>query len=245
MSFSKKILSFFVVVLTVAAGFYIYNDKYVFSVQEATVDIMDGAVSPKLKERLVGEFEGQLNKYKKMNIWQISLQEVQTRLLQNGWAKEVLVSRELPDAIRISITLSDIAFVFVDSKKRFVPITYQGVKLGPIPLQLLPDVPITRDKKLVDDETILQKVVALYSLLPKTGILGEGEIAEIHWHDKLGLQLELTRYEGRVVLGAKNISLRAKRVANVLKYLESQKQKWRVIDAAFSKKVLVRLRKQS
>jgi hypothetical protein len=47
----------------------------------------------------------------------------------------------------------------------------------------------------------------------------------------------------QVVLGEDSLNTKVERVAQVLNYLSAEQIKGRVIDASFSKKVLVRLRK--
>jgi cell division protein FtsQ len=142
--------------------------------------------------------------------------------------------------------LKPVVLVYFEGKKRMRAVTEDGSILPPMDLAYAPDVPLVRNSIFLKNEDARKKMLQLYLLVPNEGVISKSEVAEVDWNEAHGLVLEMSRgAEGEIVLGHGDVHLKAKRVANVLKYLESQNQKWRVIDASFAKKVLVRLRKHS
>lgn len=233
------------VVIFVGSVYLAYTDQYFFKIKEISVSLTDIDIAPKLKDKLVQELELDLSSYKNHNIWQVSLADLQQQLLKNKWVSSTQIHRRLPNAIDVSIRLNKVAFVYLNHKREFVPITFSGAILEPIAMSLLPDVPVIRDRRILKDGKLRSRLLSLYKSLPNEGLISHESVAEVYWDPLRGMKLELTTYEGAIILGTSNITLRVRRVENVLNYLESQKQRWRVIDASFSKKVLVSMRKHS
>jgi hypothetical protein len=105
------------------------------------------------------------------------------------------------------------------------------------------DLPIVRGEKLATDESSRQKLIEFINSLPSTGMLSKSNIAEISYSKDEGYTLFLINTKAEVKLGDERVSVKIARVSQVLDYLAANNLKGRVIDASFSKKVLVRLRK--
>jgi len=87
--------------------------------------------------------------------------------------------------------------------------------------------------------------VQLVHEIPDAGLLKKDNISSIRFLQNEGLTLKFLDNKTTVHLGWENISTKGLQILKVQEYLESQKQKARVIDGSFNKKVLVRLRKRS
>ena len=110
---------------------------------------------------------------------------------------------------------------------------------------MVPAAPLLRNNKIARDVVLLKKVLQLFSEIPAIGALKRENIESVDYNSETGLTLRLIDSKAVVHLGEQNIQTKALQVLRVTDYLESQKQKARVIDASFTKKVLVRLRKRS
>lgn len=184
--------------------------------------------------------------HKNKNIWQVPLKEINQSLLQDPSVQTAVVERVWPNRIQVLLQLKPVVLVFFEGKKRVRGATAEGDLLPSMDMVFAPDVPFVRNPLFLKNEEARKKIIDLYLLVPDEGVISKSEVAEVNWSETRGLIIEMSHgVEGEIVLGDGNVHLKAKRVANVLKYLESQNQKWRVIDASFAKKVLVRLRKHS
>lgn len=246
MGFLKKIFLLFVPVLLAAffghalraeKNFFIISDASVSVVYEENQKAMIQALKPYWVEKILG-LKGQ-------NIWKVSLSRLRSRILENRWVEKVELWRKFPHRISTKIHLKKIVILFADEKNKIFAITGNGEKLGPIDPTLVPVVPVMYNDKLVKDPELLRKLVGMLERVPDFGGLKTENISSIDFKPMTGLQLNLIDSETTVHLGEKNISTKGLQVLRVMDYLKSQNQKACVIDASFTKKVLVRLRKAS
>jgi cell division septal protein FtsQ len=244
---SKKVLGICVITLgfmAVVTG--LYWDNYFFIVKKTKVNFLPATVNASIKEEAEQKAQLVLKKLEAQNIWRLNIEDVRDELMENSWIDTASVERDLPDGLRVEMKFKTIVFLYSDRQQRLLPVSSDGSLLGPVPVELAPDVPLIRNAKLVLNKEVLQRVIKFYRQIPQEGLISPRNISEVDWSDAEGFKVELNHSdEGFIVLGTENVSMKAKRVESVLKYLESQKQRWRVIDASFSKKVLVRLRKRS
>lgn len=250
MKFSKKILLFSLFTGSIIlVSTLVYWDAYFFVVKKVNVVVDIHAIDSKkvtFKEEAVRSALKKLNRYKSKNILQLDLDRISQEILDDRKILSARVQRELPMQLSAVLVLRDVALVYQDKKGRVYPISSDGVLLDSLPLEKAPDAPMIRDEFVAKNLELMKRIVSLIAQLPESGTVSRSTVSEVRWTEAEGLKIELMDIgAGVVILGEKEIQLRAKRVANVIKYLESQKQKWRVIDASFSKKVLVRLRKHS
>lgn len=250
MKFSKKILLLLSLVMAVGlSASLLYWDSHFFTVKKVSVTIVEGENAQKkssLEGSAISSAQKVLKIYSHKNIWRLDLDKIAKDILKDQTILSAQVQRDLPSHLSAVIHVREVAILYQDRKGQIIPVTFDGILLEPVPIESAPDAPILRDASVVKDATRLKKIISLVDALPENGTVSRATISEIKWTESEGLKLELMRTDtGLIVLGETEIELRAKRAASVIKYLESQKQKWRVIDASFSKKVLVRLRKHS
>jgi len=246
MGFFKKIFLVFISVLLVAVldhilrtekDFFIISDTSVSVVYEDNQKAMVQALKPYWMKELLG-LKGQ-------NIWNVSLPKLRNRILKNHWIKKVELWRRFPGQIFTTIHLKGIVALFIDEKNRIFVITREGERLGPVEPTLVPVVPVLYNDQIAKDPEFLKKLTKVLVEIPDFGALKTENIASIDFKPMTGLQLNLMDSEITVYLGERNISTKGLQVLRVMDYLKSQNQKARVIDASFTKKVLVRLRKGS
>ena len=233
------------VLLAVSLGLYLRSEQDFFLIRDLDIEVEYHSNQEALLTQIKPDLDRHLKTLEGSNIWKASLGGIRHKLLQNPWVEEVEMSRRFPNEIRSLIKLNPVAFLYVDNKNRIYPILQNGEKLPAIKVTVAPAAPILRNNNIMKDPEKLQKVLALYSKVPSLGALKNENRSMVDYDPITGLSLTLV--EGGVVVhfGEDNVESKALQVLRVTDYLQSQKQKARVIDASFSKKVLVRLRKRS
>ncbi len=211
-----------------------------FALHDAETGSVPAAVADRMKRELGERFQALKGK----SIWEIDLGDLRASLVRDEWVKELMISRRFPNEVRVSIRPKAVALVWVDKQEKFYPVTVDGEILGPLPAGSLPDVPFLRGEIFQEDEGRRKEAVKFVLSLAEEGFLNRRNVSEITWAQESGYTLVLLRPKVEVVLGDENLSLKVMRVTQVLNYLTANNLKGRVIDASFSKKVLVRLRKE-
>ena len=228
----------------VFAAWTLRNDTYFFIVEKTPFEIEVPQGHSLLASKLKPHFQKVLQSIQNKNIWQTDLAELKAQISRDPWVKSVELQRRFPNEVSFDVKMQEAVLHWVEKGKMY-PLTRTGKKLSVSSLTLLPDRPILKDSDMVEDKERLVKFMALYLAVPNRGALRRGNIAEVSFQRTEGLTLQLIEENITVHLGHKNISTKGQQVLKVTEYLQSQKQKVRVIDASYNKKVLVRLRKRS
>ena len=189
------------------------------------------------------EVEADLLPYQKRLLWQLNIRNIMAKIEKKPWVQEVRVRRVFPDKLEIDLGLQQVGLIFISDRGDRYPISSNGNILPRISEKLLPDVPLLRGRKFLDDADLREDALLLSSQLPTTGPLSRPLLSEIYFNPKLGFELLLSDSGFRIILGQDNYELKLKRVAKVIEYLTAKNIQGRVIDARYEKKILVRLRK--
>lgn len=195
-----------------------------------------------LRERL----ENEVKPFTGKRIWEIDIESLRASIVKDQWVKDVLISRTLPNALKVQVTQKNPILVMVGAEGTFLPITEEGEILSELQPGSLPDVPLLRSEGLGKDKDAEKRriqIVEFVKALPTKGVLSRKNISEISWNREDGINLTIIQPRAEVKLGDERPELKILRVTQVLNYLAQHQLKERVIDASFSKKVLVRLRK--
>jgi cell division septal protein FtsQ len=200
---------------------------------------LDARAAQRLRERVAERIKPFLGR----KVWEIDLEAVRAAIVADEWVRSARVSRSFPAEVRAAISAKRPELLFIGSDGRLRPIADDGSLLNAIAPTILPDVPIARGAALAASSELRKKTVEFARGLPDRGPLSRHNIAEIVYTPDEGYTLALSSAKAEVRLGDERLPLKAARAAQVLEYLAANKLKGRVIDASFSKKVLVRLRK--
>ena len=242
----KKILLLQIPVIIVGLiGWSLRSESDFFIIRDIPVEIEFEDNQKALVESLRPGMNKQLLALKGSNIWSVSLSQIQNQLLESPWIKQVEIRRSFPDKISALVRLTSIAFLYVDKRNRIFPVTSSGNQLQAVKASIVPVAPVLRNNKIIKDPKRVQQIIEMLSEVPNIGDLKRDNIASIDFKPITGLTLRLVKGDELVHLGEQDISTKGLQVLRVLDYLKSQKQKARVIDASFTKKVLVRPRKRS
>jgi cell division septal protein FtsQ len=231
--------------LGLVCAWYISFESDFFIVKQAEATVEYSSTQEALVAHLQPELIERVELLKGTNIWSLSLSNIRTQLKQLDWVKEVEVQRRFPSQLDLQISFQELGFIFVDHKNQFFPVSLDGTVMEPVRAGILPPAPILRNKKIFSDEKLRQRLLELYRQVPEMGSLVRSNIATVDYQPTTGLAFELISEQTKVFLGEEDIVKKSLQIQKVIDYLQSQNQKARVIDASFSKKVLVRPRKRS
>ena len=232
-------------ILALFVGWSLSTEKDFFIIKDLNMEVEFNPNQEAFLVALKPDLRNSLLSMKGQNIWTVGLSKVRKELLDHPWIAEVEFSRHFPDKIHSLIRLHAVAFLYVDKKNRIFPILENGDQLPQMEETLAPPAPVLRNNKIVQQPQLIKRVLGLYGEIPPMGALKKENIASVDFQKGKGLTLRLIKERALVHLGEEHIKTKALRVLRVTDYLRSQKQKARVIDARFRKKVLVRPRKPS
>ena len=257
----KRSLFFLIVfVLTFGAGLGVFHHLGIFQLHGIPIEVVNAADpmvmrnSPGASRELQSRLEQSLRSFDHLKIWEVGLGQIQAAIMKDGWVKEVRISRALPNSIRVLVKSETPVGVWMpayesaeslgaDKQNQMIPIAEDGRMLGALDADSLPDVPVLRGSRIGNDESFRLKTIQFILSLPDQGGLSRRNLSEVSWTPEEGYVLTLIDPHITVKLGDDQLDLKVMRVSQVFGYMSTNHLRGRVIDASFSKKVLVRLRK--
>lgn len=232
-------------VATALLGWFLRNETDFFLVEQVPTEIEFEKNQENLVRSISPELNSRLNALKGVNIWKLNLSQVRSGMMTNEWIENVEIRRIFPNEISALVRFKNVVFLFINGQNQIHPVTTDGQILKKVSSSIAPLAPVLRNNKLANDKEQMSKLIALYNEVPNIGSLKRDNIASVDFNSVSGLTLQLINEDSTVHLGELDISTKGLQVVRVTDYLKSQNQKARVIDASFTKKVLVRLRKRS
>jgi cell division septal protein FtsQ len=219
-----------------------------FVVQTIPVDVLGEPVTPKAilqpgPRGLRARTQAALKPFAHKKIWDVHLSQVKAAIMKDEWVKDVLISRMLPNTIRVKIVPKMTAVVLVGPKGELWPVTEDGTKLATLPAGALPDSPLLRGDVFAKDAGKRKEAIRFALNLPAQGAINQKNVSEIFWNKEDGYSLMLMQPKVEVKLGHDSLDTKVLRAGQVMNYMNAHQLSGRLIDASFSKKVLVRLRK--
>ena len=243
----KISLSLLVFFATTAAT--IHFDKKIFALEAIDVSwepqAKDYCFDQKLLcEYLQSELDSKLKLEVNKKIWQVDIAELRAGLMQNNWFKMVAISRQYPSKMSIAIDIENpVALLAVGNE--ILAVGADGQLLAPVKTTFLPSLPVLRGDNFFHSLSLRKLATHFLKDVSGNSEISPKNIAEITFSKDENFNLLILPSKSIVKIGAEQASLKAERVAQVIEYLNSNQMNGRVIDARFSKKVLVRLRKGS
>jgi len=171
--------------------------------------------------------------------WKVSLNDIAHRLKQDRWVESVDVRRELPSAIIIEISEKKPVALVGDAKGHFSYVDGKSDWIEQVPPEKAEALPLLLGENMVLDKNLRKTGVDLIKSLPPTGPLSQEDLSHIEYDSQKGFLLTLQKSAIQVQLGKENFPLRLDRSRRVVLYLNQHGIKAQMIDAGFSKKVLV------
>lgn len=241
-----KLLIVFVCILGSGLAISLYFKTDLLNIVEIEVNQSEGTSSSGLFGKIKADMQPKLASLYGQNIVNINLEEVYEELQKDRRIKDVRISRSFPNTLKLVVEPHiPIANLLSEKGDRVYPMTREGSLFSPVALKDSADAPVLRGRNFLKNMNLRKEALELLKLFPEHGDFGLGDISEIQFESKKGYILILSHEASEVILGHSDFAKRIEYVGRVLQYLRAENLKGRVIDARFSKKVVVRLRNAS
>jgi len=226
----------------IAGGVLIFNSQWV-RIESVQIDLVKNSNEDLLFQRIRASLTQQFKSYEGRYFWQVPLRSVYEITSKDKRVKNAAVFREFPSRLRIEIEPHTPMLAYLARDGRVYPVATDATLLPALPVADAPDLPILRGEELNDEPELREKALELLRSLPEDGLLAKNKISEIIHSKKDGFKVFVGGADTEVQMGDTDFGPKVSRVQKVLGYLDSRNIKGRVIDARFSKKVVVRVRK--
>ena len=178
-------------------------------------------------------------------LFKVSIQQILHEVVQDERVHSAQVRRVFPAQMEVRVTPHQPTLVYMSEQGDLWPVARDASLLPTSSLADTPDVPILRGRLFSGPEgqALRLRAVEILDSLPDRGSFSRWQISEIHYEERTGFELTLLNGVA-VFLGQDGLGQKASQIEQVLDYLQQQQISGRVIDARFSKKVVVKLRHQ-
>jgi cell division protein FtsQ len=238
------ILSVVVVLPSLLGGaLYFLNQKGFFNLDQIEVLVDNGDLKSNYLKPQAEKIEKIIEQSRGQSLWSVDLNKIKKEIDALAWVQDVILVRQWPGTLRAKITPFDVKMLLLTKHNEFMPIVKNGEVLPAIDVKYLPDATILRGESFQRSPDLRRKAVKVWEQIPQDGTFSKPKISEVYYKEKEGFWVTMMKNGIEVKLGESDVSLKSKRVSQVLDYLESNQFDARVIDADLSQKVLVRLRK--
>lgn len=228
--------------LILAGGATIYFHPDWIRIEQFHVELTEGSKQDLLFQRIKSSLDPQLKVFEGRFFWELPLKNVMEIVSRDKRVKKVSIFREFPNVLRLEIEPHTPVLAYLARDGRIYPVARDATLLPALAAHDAPDLPILRGEDLKDEPRLRELALDLWSTIPDDGPLGRKAISEILYSRKEGFKLYVAGSAPEIKLGDQDFGPKVSRVQKVMSYLESQSIKGRVIDARFTKKVVVRVR---
>lgn len=227
--------------IVIAGGLIAYNSNWV-RINTVTLEIEPNSKQDLLFQRIDTTLKPQLAAFEGKYFWQVPLRQVFELVSKDKRVSKVWVYREFPSRLRIQIEPRTPVLGFLSNDGRIYPVATDATLLPALSVNEAGDMPLLRGNELSDEPSLRELALELFDLIPTEGGFRKRDVSEIVYNKKEGFAVYINGTPAELRMGDSDFGPKISRVEKVLSYLESQNIKGRVIDARFSKKVVVRVR---
>lgn len=227
-------------------GAIVYFDPSLVLITEVTVAQAEstgtGYLFSKIKEDVAPQLSGLYGR----SIFDVPLDQIYEILHKDRRVKSARISRRFPNELHLEIEPHvPVANVLSTTGRSVYPLTREGTLFPAVNFDDANDAPVLRGAHFLKEVELRKNVLRLLQSLPTSGDFTAADVSEISFDKNKGFVLVLSRENSEVLIGHSDFAKRAEHIRRVVQYLRSENLKGRVIDARFSKKVVVRLRNAS
>lgn len=235
---AHKILGISLSLLTV--GVFLTLGFRLFLVNHYSVSTIDGVIESVFFEKIKKGTENQIQAYLGKPIWSVDLSALKDQIMAVRWIEDVRVMRWLPNELKVFIKPKKFVLNYLTKNNKIKPVALDGEFLPELELKEAIDLPIIKGTSFERDIKLRLKAIDLIESLPSRGLLTLDEISDITYQPRFGFEVNLINFRLKVVFGEGDFTIKALRVNEVLDVLKKENIQDRVIDARYSKKVVVR-----
>jgi cell division septal protein FtsQ len=234
-----------VAVLALLFGVFQFLTSSLFRIVDVQIVLTNQASHSVLFHKIQESLDTRLSKYEGRYVWGVDLGQILDEVAQDLRVKNVDVTRQLPNKIFVKIEpYTPLLNIVTNNKKILYPVSRDGEVLPSVSSLEAIDSPILIGEIFLKDRELRLKAVELTLALPETGSISYRSVAEIRYDKKNGFQLQLQSLSTFVWIGFDDFETRIHRSHRVADYLQNEQLTDRIIDARYSKKVVVRLRNE-
>ncbi len=213
-----------------------------FVIDDISVSIVN---KHKMYQDIPSRVEAKLVPFLGKSFFDLSLSEVVQLAEGDQRIKEAHVFRRLPGRLSVELVLKQPYAVLVDNKTRMIPVARDGGLLPPLKQGEFVDLPLLRGATLEKDQSKRKELVDFLTSIPSEGLFSPFSISEVWFTKRGGFTFFVGPAAAEIFLGHSLDEKKVEDINKVLKYMESKQLSGRIIDARFSKKVVVRLRNEN
>jgi cell division septal protein FtsQ len=243
----KWIRQFVLTLLSVVVGsFLVYSlfSSNVLRVSGVQLELDPVSSDQATFARIRSSLSSQFLQFDGRFLWQISLDELKKLTMSDSRVEALQIHRVFPNQLKVVVRPQKSAFVILESDHSVRAVALDGRLLPSQSLMESDDLPVVRGKLFLKSLKQRQRLVEILSSIPKKGRFSQVEISEIVRTERGDLKV-LLKTDEHVFLPKEMSSSTSDRIERVLNYLDSRHMQGRVIDARYSKKIVVRLRNES
>lgn len=239
-----KYVSLFIVLPALLIGFVLYiEDQGFFDIQSTEVTLEQIVNNDYYYAPLILQVEKKLSAQKGRSLLRVDFREISDSLKNHKWIREIQLARLWPSQLRVRIVPKEMKAAVLASGGRLLPVTETGEILPHVPSSNAPDVVLLKGDIFERDSRIRERAIEILAEIPDQGEFSRQTISEVRFDQREGFWMSLIEGSLGVRMGFEQVAIKSARVSQVIQYLNHNKIQARVIDANFSKKVLVKLRK--
>lgn len=186
----------------------------------------------------------QLKAVRGQSIFSLSLEDLRQMTLRDARVRDVAVFRRFPSTLEVQFKVHEPSFLLWTDNGHVIPVARDASLLPSIPIIEAPNLMIVRGKELHGSKPRREQLSHLIDQIPSKGLFSRSSISEVMWMDKGYFKMHLSQGE-TIWLSLESIKTKVGMIERVLNYLDQHQMRGRVIDARYSKKVVVRLRNES
>ncbi len=214
-----------------------------FAIENIEVVLTNDLKNSLHMESFLKKTNAQLESLKGHSLWDLEVTDVYDSLQKETWIESLSLTRKWPSELLVEITARETKMIYVNGQGQTFPVLADGAMLEKVDPATVPDIMVMVGKNFEKSPELRKKALAVIDEIPDEGSFSKKNIAELRFEQNTGFWVSLMQEGLQVRLGEDRVRLKAQRVSQVINYMQNQELQARVIDANFSKKVLVKLRK--
>jgi cell division septal protein FtsQ len=223
---------------------YVLSDS-LLRVEKIVVAEAEGSVQPLLFQNIEKDLSKNLQKFSSRPVWEVSLEEIMQLIETDRRVEKASVRRSFPNFVTVEITPRQPLLLLLGVGGELFPLATDASLLPALSVSASPDLPLLRGLEFFEDAEARKTIVSVMEFVPSSGLFSRASISEVRMNKEKEITFFLNQAGTQVLIGNHLDQGQAARIEQVLKYLVGHSIKGRVIDARFSKKVVVRVRNAS